>query len=79
MSPNAVPSGSARSAAQLNEQIRTLWAQAGGQLSAQERREYQLLVTRWAAAIERERQAAPGHAETALAPRGSEGRTDLAA
>jgi hypothetical protein len=40
-----------RSAAELNERIRALWARAGGSLSAQERAEYELLVVEWAAAI----------------------------
>lgn len=74
MSPNAEPCGSARSAAQLNEEIRTLWARSGGQLSPVERREYEALVVAWAAAVLRERATAPGHDETAPAPRGSEGR-----
>ncbi|MFI7299345.1 hypothetical protein [Streptomyces sp. NPDC050121] len=51
MSPNSVTSGSVRSAAELNEQIRALWRRAGGSLSAQERAEYELLVVEWAAAI----------------------------
>ncbi|MFG3171384.1 hypothetical protein [Streptomyces sp. NPDC048200] len=51
MSPDFDPSGSARSAAALNEQIRALWMRAGGSLSAQERSEYELLVVRWAEAI----------------------------
>ncbi|MCX5374397.1 hypothetical protein OG613_09255 [Streptomyces sp. NBC_00015] len=51
MSPNSVPSGSVRSAAELNERIRSLWLRAGGSLSAQERAEYELLVVEWAIAI----------------------------
>ncbi|MFF3205289.1 MULTISPECIES: hypothetical protein [unclassified Streptomyces] len=51
MSPNTVPSGSVRSAAELNERIRALWLRAGGSLSAQERAEYELLVVEWAIAI----------------------------
>ncbi|GAA5036739.1 hypothetical protein [Streptomyces siamensis] len=51
MSPDSTPSGSVRSAAALNEQIRALWTRAGGSLSAQERAEYELLVVRWAEAI----------------------------
>ncbi|MDW4906648.1 hypothetical protein RB628_15210 [Streptomyces sp. ADMS] len=51
MSPESVAPGSVRSAAALNEQIRALWLRAGGSLSAQERKEYELLVVRWAAAI----------------------------
>ncbi|MER8008054.1 MULTISPECIES: hypothetical protein [unclassified Streptomyces] len=51
MSPDSVTSGSVRSAAEVNEQIRALWMRAGGSLSAQERTEYELLVVEWAEAI----------------------------
>ncbi|MFF3914499.1 hypothetical protein ACFYZB_13570 [Streptomyces sp. NPDC001852] len=51
MSPDVPSSGSVRSAAELNEQIRALWLRAGGTLSAQERAEYELLVVEWAEAI----------------------------
>ncbi|MDT0393460.1 MULTISPECIES: hypothetical protein [Streptomyces] len=51
MSPDLVTPGSARSAAEVNEQIRALWLRAGGSLSAQEREQYELLVVEWAAAI----------------------------
>ncbi|MEU5365085.1 hypothetical protein ABZ354_16685 [Streptomyces sp. NPDC005925] len=56
MSPDSVtpvsPSpDSVRPAAEVNEQIRSLWLRAGGSLSAQEREEYELLVIEWAAAI----------------------------
>ncbi|MFF0014811.1 hypothetical protein [Streptomyces sp. NPDC005374] len=51
MSPDTVTSGSVRSAAEVNEQIRALWMRAGGTLSSQERAEYELLVVEWAAAI----------------------------
>ncbi|MGW1916634.1 hypothetical protein ACWCQS_39500 [Streptomyces sp. NPDC002076] len=51
MSPDFPPSGSVRSAAEVNEQIRALWLRAGGTLSAQERAEYELLVVEWAEAI----------------------------
>ncbi|MEU2063957.1 hypothetical protein [Streptomyces sp. NPDC013455] len=51
MSPDSPPPGSARSAAEVNEQIRALWLRAGGILSAQERMEYELLVIEWAAAM----------------------------
>jgi hypothetical protein len=46
-----MPSGSVRSAAEVNEQIRALWLRAGGSLSAQERAEYELLVVEWAEAV----------------------------
>lgn len=51
MSPDHLTSGSVRSAAALNEQIRALWIRAGGFLSAQDRAEYELLVVEWAAAV----------------------------
>jgi hypothetical protein len=51
MSPNEPASGSGRSAAEVNEQIRALWRRAGGTLSPQERAEYELLVVEWADAI----------------------------
>ncbi|WP_329341598.1 hypothetical protein OG866_37005 [Streptomyces sp. NBC_00663] len=51
MSPDSMASGSVRSAAEVNEQIRALWLRAGGSLSPQERAEYELLVVEWAAAI----------------------------
>ncbi|MEU9990775.1 hypothetical protein AB0E10_29085 [Streptomyces sp. NPDC048045] len=51
MSPESLPPGSVRSAAEVNEQIRALWLRAGGTLSAQEREEYELLVVEWAEAI----------------------------
>ncbi|CAK7282607.1 MULTISPECIES: hypothetical protein [Streptomyces] len=54
MSPDSLPPGSARSAAEVNEQIRALWLRAGGSLSAQERAEYELLVVEWAEAIREE-------------------------
>ncbi|MES4893301.1 hypothetical protein [Streptomyces sp. NPDC096012] len=51
MSPDFMPPGSVRSAAEVNEQIRALWMRAAGTLSAQERAEYELLVVEWAEAI----------------------------
>ncbi|MCQ4211843.1 hypothetical protein [Streptomyces longispororuber] len=42
---------SVRSADVVNEQIRDLWARTGGQLTADDRAEYESLVTEWAAAI----------------------------
>jgi hypothetical protein len=48
------PRGSARSAAELNERIRGLWLRAGGRLSAEQRREYEQLVTAWAKAMREE-------------------------
>ncbi|MEU7382193.1 MULTISPECIES: hypothetical protein [unclassified Streptomyces] len=51
MFPDSVAPGSVRSAAELNERIRSLWLRSGGSLSAQERAEYELLVIEWAAAM----------------------------
>ncbi|MFJ2607279.1 hypothetical protein ACIQOU_34980 [Streptomyces sp. NPDC091279] len=51
MSSDSVVPGSVRSAAEVNEQIRSLWLRARGSLSTQEREEYELLVVEWAAAI----------------------------
>lgn len=51
MSPDPAASGSARSAADLNEQIRALWARAGGTLTTEQRREYERLIVEWAAAV----------------------------
>ncbi|WP_371672927.1 hypothetical protein OG985_37995 [Streptomyces sp. NBC_00289] len=51
MFPDSHTSGSVRSAAQVNEQIRALWLRAGGSLTAQERAAYERLVVEWAAAI----------------------------
>ncbi|WP_416972825.1 hypothetical protein [Streptomyces sp. 4F14] len=51
MSPHPHAPGSARSAAELNERIRSLWLRAGGSLSAHERAEYEALVVEWAEAI----------------------------
>ncbi|MEU5688942.1 hypothetical protein DEJ48_33625 [Streptomyces venezuelae] len=48
------PHGSVRSSAELNERIRGLWLRAGGRLSAEQRREYEQLVTEWAAAVREE-------------------------
>ncbi|MFE0364915.1 hypothetical protein [Streptomyces griseoaurantiacus] len=54
MSPESVSSGSARSAADLNERIRALWMRAGGSLTPQERAEYEALVVQWASAIRKD-------------------------
>ncbi|MEU3348875.1 hypothetical protein ABZ723_28570 [Streptomyces sp. NPDC006700] len=58
MFPDSVAPGSVRSAAELNEQIRSLWLRSSGSLSAQERAEYELLVVEWAAAMRDELVAA---------------------
>ncbi|MFI6345354.1 hypothetical protein [Streptomyces sp. NPDC050560] len=54
MSPIRETRPSARSAAEVNEQIRALWLRAGGTLSTDQRREYETLVTEWAEAVRRE-------------------------
>ncbi|MFE9886893.1 hypothetical protein [Streptomyces scopuliridis] len=46
---------SVRPAATVNAEIRALWAQAGGQLSAVEAEQYQRLLLEWAAAVREER------------------------
>jgi hypothetical protein len=51
MSPEFPSTGSVRSAAEVNEQIRALWLRAGGILSSRERAVYELLVIEWAEAI----------------------------
>ncbi|MFF7144119.1 hypothetical protein [Streptomyces nodosus] len=59
MSPDPPRPGSARSADDVNEQIRALWLRTGGYLTAQERTEYELLVVEWAAAVSSARPARP--------------------
>ncbi|MGY1498525.1 hypothetical protein ACW4TU_18330 [Streptomyces sp. QTS52] len=58
MPPNVPARGSVRSAAELNEQIRTLWNRAGGTLTPEQRQEYNLLVTAWATAVRAEQTTA---------------------
>ncbi|GAA2342305.1 hypothetical protein OKJ48_05975 [Streptomyces kunmingensis] len=43
-----VTSASVRSADEVNEQIRALWLRTGGRLSAEQRAQYERLVTEWA-------------------------------
>ncbi|WP_372459928.1 hypothetical protein [Streptomyces anatolicus] len=43
-----------RSSVELNERIRGLWLRASGRLTAEQRREYEQLVTEWAAAVREE-------------------------
>jgi hypothetical protein len=55
MSPNVPARGSARSAVELNEEIRALWLRAGGRLATgAERAEYERLVVEWATAVRAE-------------------------
>lgn len=51
MSPNDEPRSAGPSAAEINAQIRELWSRADGRLSEDQRREYERLVTLWAAAV----------------------------
>jgi hypothetical protein len=38
----------------VNEEIRALWARAGGVLTVEQRREYEALLGEWAAAVRAE-------------------------
>jgi hypothetical protein len=42
--------GPARTAAEVNEEIRALWFRSGGTLNVEQRSEYERLVLEWAAA-----------------------------
>ncbi|MHB9755127.1 hypothetical protein ACYBSK_12225 [Streptomyces sp. BYX5S] len=46
-----VTPASVRSAEEVNEQIRGLWLRARGRLTAEQRAEYERLVTEWADAM----------------------------
>lgn len=50
MPPPPCPSGSVRSAAVVNEDIRELWQRSGGYLSSEDEEAYQRLLVEWAAA-----------------------------
>lgn len=55
MIPDPLSPGSVRSAAAVNEEIRAFWLRLGGRVpTAAERREYELLVAEWAAAMRAE-------------------------
>lgn len=54
MTPNPQNPGSARSADELNDEIRALWFRAGGTLTPADRAEYEQLLARWAAALKNE-------------------------
>ncbi|MGW3660596.1 hypothetical protein ACWD6R_35330 [Streptomyces sp. NPDC005151] len=49
MSRSPRSSGSVRSAAVVNEEIRDLWQRSGGCLSPDDEEEYQRLLVEWAA------------------------------
>lgn len=51
MSPDPQHLGSVRSVADINDDIRALWARAGGTLTAGEREEYGRLLGEYAAAV----------------------------
>lgn len=63
MSPTSVSSGSVRSAAVVNEQIRALVRAADGRLYGADRVRYAELVEEWAAATAAERRPAAVRAE----------------
>lgn len=48
----STPRAARRTAEEVNEEIRALWRHARGRLDAEQRRDYQRLVTEWAAASE---------------------------
>ena len=54
MSPSPQPSGSVRSAAVVNEDIRALVTAAGGWLYGETRARYEELVEEWARAVKAE-------------------------
>ncbi|MFD5631569.1 hypothetical protein [Streptomyces sp. NPDC127072] len=51
MSPTPPPLGLPRPAAVVNADIRALWLDAGGRLTAAERRRYEALLEEWADAV----------------------------
>ena len=61
MPPTSFSGSPVRSAALVNQEIRALWARAGGVLTVEQRREYEALLDEWAAA----RKAETGIAEAA--------------
>lgn len=54
MSPSSSPSGSARSAAVVNEEIRALWQDARVRLTDEGRERLDRLYVEWAAAVRAE-------------------------
>ncbi|MGW0824542.1 hypothetical protein [Streptomyces sp. NPDC002845] len=56
--PEIVLERTERTAAEVNAEIRALWFRSGGTLDGEQRREYQRLVTEWAAASPSARKAA---------------------
>ncbi|MER7814578.1 hypothetical protein [Streptomyces sp. NPDC096153] len=57
MPPEREPSGSARSAAAINEEIRALWARPGA-CPEETARRYELLLVEWEAAVRAEQELA---------------------
>jgi hypothetical protein len=56
MSPDSGRPGFVRPAAVVNEEIRALFARAGGRLYGKDRAEYERLVVEWIRAVAAERQ-----------------------
>ncbi|MFG3480049.1 hypothetical protein ACGF3K_33200 [Streptomyces sp. NPDC047980] len=65
MSPTLRELGSVRSAAEVNAEIRALWAKSGSRLSAAAEAKYQQLLVEWAAAVAAERDEEAGAVGTA--------------
>ncbi|MCX4703851.1 hypothetical protein [Streptomyces sp. NBC_01373] len=51
MSPDPQPPGSVRSVADINDDIRQLWQQAGGTLTHEQKARYSDLLAEYAAAV----------------------------
>lgn len=54
MPPTTSGPGPVRSAAVVNEEIRALWQQAGGALTAEQRARYERLLEEWEQAVRAE-------------------------
>lgn len=54
MSSTSPAPGKSRPADVVNEEIRALWMRAEGQLTVEQRQQYQELVTEWAEAVREE-------------------------
>jgi len=61
----STPQAARRTAEEVNEEIRALWRHARGRLNTEQRREYQRLVTEWAAATDTQAAEAVAEAENA--------------
>ena len=67
MSPNCQVSGSVRSSAAVNEEIRALWADPRVRLTQEGRARLEQLYAEWAAAVRRDREGCVTPDEAALA------------